>query len=150
MALALVPAFLSACSADEAPEGPPPASASLSSPEVSASSSPTPVTRPSFPREDSGRTLAHLDDRTGSWKATLGKAGDKGSLSITVMCVGGGVITVSYRGAGGGAASMSPHCDGEQTGIQDEALAAGRVTVSVVPGGRQRWALDVTRDPRGD
>ena len=146
VALALVPAFLAACSADEAPEAPLPTPAVA----VPASSSPTPLARPSFPREDSGRTLAHLDDRTGSWKATLGKAGDKGPLSITVVCVGGGAITVSYRGAGEGAATMSPHCDGEQTGIEDEALASGEVTVSIIPGDRQRWALDVTRGSRDD
>ena len=148
--LALTSAPVSACTAGDASD---PRAATTRSPASAApamSGSAAPTVLPALPRSDSGRTVARLENRTGPWKAGLGAAGDKGSLKITVTCVGGGSLAVAYHDASSRGGSYSPPCDGDTSAVQDDAVPAGPVDVAVTPDGDQHWSIDITRGAAED
>jgi hypothetical protein len=92
---------------------------------------------------DSGRVIEHLVDRAGRWQATVGTSEDAGPLDISVTCVGGGYLDVTYRVASSGGSKAS--CDGSTMHNRDEAAGSGAVTVTVAPDGGQRWSLLLVR-----
>jgi hypothetical protein len=144
--LVLAPALLAACTAgSKVTAGSSATVVPPSAPAVTTAPIKEPAALPELPRSKTGRTVAHLENRAGDWTATLGAAGDKGALFITVACVGGGSLAVSYRGSSSGAATIKPACDGESQALQDSAVARGPVKVAVKAGGEQRWSIDITR-----
>ena len=95
-------------------------------------------------RPDSGNQMAvQVDNRTDNWTAEVGDAGSSGPLDVTVVCIGGGELTITY-----GSSRSTVSCDGQTQGLNDEAVPRGAVTVAIHPDGAQRWSARVARGPR--
>jgi hypothetical protein len=97
------------------------------------------------------RILARLVGRTGAWQATVGKGGDRETLTIRFKCTGGGELTVRLtypdtevsgtNACDSGARSLGNGVDNE------DAVAASPASVTVEPDGSQRWSLFIARGP---
>lgn len=133
---ALAVSALSACSSGDHNDNQPATAPGVAFPSPS-------VQNPAIP-QPSTRILTRIVGRTGSWQDAVGKAGDRGDVTIRLLCTGGGKLTV--RTSHGGSATNA--CTGA-TFLYSETNGApeGPFTVTVQPDGSQRWSLFIARGP---
>ncbi|SDS61936.1 hypothetical protein [Actinoplanes derwentensis] len=94
---------------------------------------------------DTGRVIEHLQRRTGAWETTAGKSDDSGALDVSISCIDGGHLTLTYTGKSPKAATASVPCQGSVTHNRDEALPPGPVDIAIIPDGTQKWSVLIVR-----
>lgn len=143
-ALAVTSVLLNGCTATGEPSPPVSPTPTSSLPALAS-----PIPAPSLlalASPDSGREIARVTDHSGPWSQTVGQSDDTGTLDITVACVGGGSLAITYGVAADNKGSMRMPCEGrEVTQNRDESIGNGQIDLTIEPDGEQRWSAVITR-----